>query len=81
MRPCSHLAQASAVSTAGAYEAAENADALLVAAEWEEFRDLDWQRIRDLMARPLILDAQNLLSPSLMKSLGFEYQSVGRPDP
>jgi UDPglucose 6-dehydrogenase len=62
------------------YAAAERADALLLLTEWEEFRVLDWQRIRDTMARPLVLDGRNLLSPSYMKSLGFEYHSVGRPD-
>ena len=78
--PTARAALPGIVCAASAYEAAESADALLVATEWEEFRDLDWQRIRDLMARPLILDARNLLSPSHMKSLGFEYESVGRPD-
>ncbi len=78
--PTVHAALPEIVCAASAYEAAESADALLVATEWEEFRDLDWPRIRDLMARPLILDARNLLSPGLMKSLGFEYESVGRPD-
>jgi UDPglucose 6-dehydrogenase len=62
------------------YAAAEKADALLLLTEWEEFRVLDWQRVRDTMARPLVLDGRNLLSPSYMNSLGFEYHSVGRPD-
>jgi UDPglucose 6-dehydrogenase len=62
------------------YAAAERADALLLLTEWEEFRVLDWQRIRDIMARPLVLDGRNILSPAYMKSLGFEYHSVGRPD-
>ncbi|MGC1417854.1 MAG: UDP binding domain-containing protein, partial [Candidatus Acidiferrum sp.] len=61
------------------YVAADRADALLLLTEWEEFRRLDWQRIRNQMARPLILDGRNFLSPSQMKSLGFEYISVGRP--
>ena len=46
-----------------AYEAAKDAEALLIATEWEEFRKLDWDRIRDAMARPLIVDGRNLLSP------------------
>lgn len=61
------------------YVAADRADALLLLTEWEEFRRLDWQRIRNQMARPLILDGRNFLSPAQMKSLGFEYISVGRP--
>jgi UDPglucose 6-dehydrogenase len=61
------------------YKAAEGLEALLIATEWPEFRALDWNRIRDAMARPLILDGRNLLSPSEMKALGFEYHSIGRP--
>jgi UDPglucose 6-dehydrogenase len=63
-----------------AYEAAQNSEALLIATEWEEFRTLDWERVRNSMARPLILDGRNLLSPRDMKALGFEYRSFGRPD-
>jgi len=62
-----------------AYEAAEDAEALLIATEWKEFRDLDWNRIRESMARPLIVDGRNLLSPQQMRGLGFEYLSFGRP--
>jgi len=62
-----------------AYDAAENAEALLIATEWKEFRDLDWNKIRESMARPLIVDGRNLLSPQQMKALGFEYLSFGRP--
>jgi len=68
------------VCTRDPYEAADRADAVLIATEWSEFRLLDWQRIRDAMDRPLILDGRNLLSSEQMKSLGFEYHSVGRPD-
>jgi len=67
------------VSCRDPYEAAIKADALLLLTEWDEFRVLDWERIRDTMARPLVLDGRNLLSPAHMKSLGFEYHSVGRP--
>jgi UDPglucose 6-dehydrogenase len=63
-----------------AYDAAEGAEALLIATEWEQFRKLDWDRIRDSMTRPLILDGRNLLTASEMKSRGFEYYSMGRPD-
>lgn len=62
-----------------AYEAARGADALLIVTEWQEFRNLDWKRIHQSMARPLILDGRNLLSPEDMSALGFEYLSVGRP--
>jgi UDPglucose 6-dehydrogenase len=66
---------------ANAYEAAEHADAVAIATEWDQFRRLDWERIRSSMARPLVLDARNVLSPAHMKSLGFEYHSIGRVDP
>jgi UDPglucose 6-dehydrogenase len=63
-----------------AYEAAQDAEALLIATEWPEFGKLDWERIRNAMARPLILDGRNLLSASKMKAEGFEYRSFGRQD-
>jgi UDPglucose 6-dehydrogenase len=63
-----------------AYEAAKDSEALVIATEWKQFRELDWARIRDTMTRPLIVDARNLLSAPEMKALGFEYYSVGRPD-
>lgn len=63
-----------------AYEAAHEGDALLLATEWEEFRSLDWSKIRNSMARPLLLDGRNFFEPKAMAALGFEYHSIGRPD-
>jgi len=63
------------------YEVARGADALLLLTEWEQFRRLDWKRVRKEMARPLVIDGRNMLRPSQMKELGFEYVSFGRPDP
>lgn len=65
--------------TGDAYGAADGADALLIVTEWPEFRALDWKRIHQSMARPLVMDGRNLLSAEEMSALGFEYQSVGRP--
>jgi UDPglucose 6-dehydrogenase len=62
------------------YEIARGADALLVLTEWPQFKQLDWSRIHREMARPLILDARNMLDPLTMKLLGFEYDSFGRPE-
>lgn len=62
------------------YEVARGADALLMLTEWKEYRELDWKRICREMARPLVLDARNMLAPAKMKELGFEYHSFGRPD-
>ncbi len=64
--------------TVDAYEAAAGADALLIATEWEEFRSLNWQRVRDSMLRPLVMDGRNLLDAAKMTALGFEYHSIGR---
>ncbi len=63
----------------GPYEVAEHADALMIVTDWNEFRDLDWERLRDRMNRPLVFDGRNLLDPARMKALGFEYYSLGRP--
>jgi UDPglucose 6-dehydrogenase len=64
-----------------AYRAASGADALLLLTEWAEYRALDWNRIRDEMARPLVIDGRNALSPAEMRALGFEYDCFGKPDP
>jgi UDPglucose 6-dehydrogenase len=66
--------------SASAYESAKDAEALIIATEWKQFRELDWARLRDAMTRPLVVDARNLLSESEMKALGFEYYSIGRPE-
>jgi UDPglucose 6-dehydrogenase len=60
------------------YELVNDADAAIIATEWEEFQRLDWKRVHNEMARPLVIDARNILNPAEMKSLGFEYYSFGR---
>ena len=62
------------------YAVARDADALLIITEWDEFKRLDWKRVRELMARPLVVDGRNMLDPKRMAELGFEYHSFGRPD-
>jgi len=66
--------------SADPYEVARGADALLVLTEWEQYRRLDWRRVRSEMARPLVVDGRNMLRPAEMKALGFEYMSFGRPE-
>jgi UDPglucose 6-dehydrogenase len=61
-----------------AYEAAQQADALLVLTDWEEFADLDLRRIRSLLRQPLLFDGRNVYRPEQMQALGFFYFSVGR---
>jgi UDPglucose 6-dehydrogenase len=62
------------------YDVARGADALVLLTEWDEYRALDWNRVYAQMARPLVLDARNMLSPATMKTIGFEYHSFGRLD-
>jgi len=60
------------------YEAAESADALLVLTEWNEFKELDLDKIKDLMKSKLIIDGRNIYNPEEMKKLSFKYISMGR---
>ncbi|MBX7187933.1 MAG: UDP-glucose/GDP-mannose dehydrogenase family protein [Vicinamibacteria bacterium] len=60
------------------YDALEGADALLLATEWNEFREPDFLKMKALMRRPLIFDGRNIFNPKTVKSLGFEYVGVGR---
>jgi UDPglucose 6-dehydrogenase len=61
------------------YEVAEGADALAILTEWREFRQLNLERIKELMARPAIFDGRNIYDPERSRRLGFEYYSLGRP--
>ncbi len=60
-----------------AYDVAKGADCLLLLTEWEEFRQLDFSRIRCSMDRPLVLDGRNFLSKAAMEKCGFEYIGIG----
>ena len=60
------------------YDVATGADALLLATEWNEFKQLDFERIRSLMRQPIILDGRNLWDPDRMQKLGFQYYGVGK---
>ncbi len=61
-----------------AYDALEGADALLLATEWNEFREPDFERMKSLMRRPLVFDGRNIYNPKMLTSLGFEYVGIGR---
>jgi UDPglucose 6-dehydrogenase len=60
------------------YAAAEGVDALVVGTGWPEFRALDFNRIKQLLRRPLIVDTKNLLDSVRLRAMGFEYVGVGR---
>ena len=61
-----------------AYDVAKGADALVLATEWNQFRRLDLQRIKELLKSPIFIDLRNVYDPDQMKRLGFNYCGVGR---
>jgi UDP-glucose/GDP-mannose dehydrogenase family, UDP binding domain len=61
-----------------AYECADGADALVIATEWEQFRALDLEQLRDIMACRVVVDLRNIYRPEDMSRHGFAYSSVGR---
>ncbi|GAH79297.1 unnamed protein product, partial [marine sediment metagenome] len=60
------------------YETAQDSDALVIATEWNQFRNLDLLKIKKLLKSPNLFDLRNLYDPSTLKSLGFIYEGVGR---
>lgn len=73
-----HLFGDRVLYAADPYSAAHSADALIVATEWLVYRNPDFERLRTLLRRPLLLDGRNLYEPDRMKALGFEYHGIGR---
>jgi UDPglucose 6-dehydrogenase len=63
------------------YAAAAGADALVVVTEWRMYRTPDFERLRGVLRRPLIIDARNLYDPDRMAASGFEYYGIGRGRP
>ncbi|GMR23700.1 MAG: UDP-glucose/GDP-mannose dehydrogenase family protein [Acidobacteriota bacterium] len=60
------------------YEALEDADGLVLVTEWSEFREPDFERIRDLLREPVVFDGRNIYNPDKLRKLGFTYFGVGR---
>lgn len=63
-----------------AYEAAEDADALLILTDWEEFAALDFRQMKQALRHPIVIDGRNLYTRKEMAQHGFTYFSVGRPE-
>ncbi|HEV2140792.1 MAG TPA: UDP binding domain-containing protein, partial [Candidatus Dormibacteraeota bacterium] len=61
-----------------AYEVASGADALVLITEWNEFRQLDLRRVKQLMRGHVLIDGRNIYDPALMKAMGFTYRGIGR---
>jgi len=60
------------------YDALAGADALAIVTEWNEFREPDFGKMRQLMRSPVVFDGRNIYSPEQMRALGFTYFSIGR---
>lgn len=63
----------------GEYEAASEADALLILTDWKQFAQLDLHRLNQSLRYPIVVDGRNLYDPQVMLAHGFTYMSVGRP--
>ncbi|GIV96047.1 MAG: UDP-glucose 6-dehydrogenase [Herpetosiphonaceae bacterium] len=63
------------------YDVAKGSDALLIVTEWNEFKQLDWDRIRRYLRRPIIVDGRNVYDPDEMTARGFIYRGIGRGAP
>ncbi len=61
-----------------AYAACRNSDCLVIATEWNEFKELDFKKVKKLMRQPVIVDGRNIYDPAEMKRLGFRYVGIGR---
>jgi UDPglucose 6-dehydrogenase len=61
-----------------ALDAVTNAEALILATEWNEFANVDLALVKERMRTPIVFDGRNLLDPETMRHLGFHYHSIGR---
>jgi len=61
-----------------AYACAEGASALVIVTEWEQFRALDFERLKAVMTRPVLVDLRNIYRPEEVVRHGFTYESIGR---
>jgi len=60
------------------YDAAKDAEALIICTEWDEFKNLDLTKVKELMVTPIIFDGRNIFDPKKVKEMGFKYFGVGR---
>ena len=65
---------------ADAYAVLKDADALLLLTEWRMFRSPDWERVKETMNHPLILDGRSIYNAQNLRDMGFIYYGVGIPD-
>jgi UDPglucose 6-dehydrogenase len=60
------------------YDVAKDSDALIVVTEWNEFKQLDLEKVRELLKTPVVFDGRNIYDPVRMRELGFTYRAIGR---
>lgn len=78
MKEAAHYLPAGIIYKENPYQVCEGADALILMTEWNQYRALDFDRIKSLMKKPLFIDLRNVYEPEGMKELGFAYAGVGR---
>ena len=66
------------VLAANPYECGAGCDAVVLMTEWNEFKQLDLRRLKNLMKSPVMVDARNVYEPELMANMGFSYRGIGR---
>jgi len=77
MNEAKHMLKDVAFAT-GPYDCVQNADAVVIITEWDQFRALDLDRIKDALKTPTVIDLRNIYRPDEMRAKGFKYVSVGR---
>jgi UDPglucose 6-dehydrogenase len=60
------------------YEASKGADCVILMTEWNEFKEVDWKKIKSIMNQPVVLDGRNIYDPEKLKAMGFTYSGIGR---
>ena len=59
------------------YDVVNNADAIVILTEWDEFRSMDLEKVKTLVKQPIILDARNLLNCKTAKQIGYAFENIG----
>lgn len=78
MKNASHTLDGEVLFCSDAYDAAQGSHALVIATEWNQFRNLDLDRMRELLAQPVLVDLKNIYDPERVRDKGFVYYGVGR---
>ncbi|MFH1395191.1 MAG: UDP-glucose/GDP-mannose dehydrogenase family protein [Candidatus Omnitrophota bacterium] len=60
------------------YDAAQDADCVILVTEWNEFKEVDWDRVKSVMKHPAVLDGRNIYDSAKLRNLGFKYDGIGR---